>query len=163
MADLEIVREIQRLRGLTTDQLREEWFRLYGHSTNSRNRQFLFRKLAFRCQELRLGGLSERARRRIEELAPDHYVRSSIPALAIDSAVPRLESPMPRRRDPRDPIPGSVISKGYKGRDLRVVVREGGFEHDGTMYDSLTALAREITGSKNINGRLFFGLTRRKR
>ena len=36
-------------------------------------------------------------------------------------------------------------------------VLEGGFEYDGTIYRSLSAIAREVTGTK-WNGYLFFGL-----
>ena len=56
-----------------------------------------------------------------------------------------------------------MIVKRYKGRELRVVVRNDGVEFDGTMFGSLTALAKQITGCKSINGKLFFGLTQRKR
>ena len=67
------------------------------------------------------------------------------------------------QRDPRLPSPGTVITKSYKSQELRVVVREDGIEFDGAMYQSLTALAKYVTGSTSINGKLFFGLTQRKR
>ena len=44
-----------------------------------------------------------------------------------------------------------------------MVVRDDGFEFDGAMYGSLTALAKQITGCKSINGKLFFGISERKR
>jgi hypothetical protein len=82
--------------------------------------------------------------------------------LPVDADPP--SRPAPRtRRDPRLPVPGSVISKSYKGRELRIIVRDDGYEFDGTMHESLTAIAKQVTGSKHINGRLFFGLTGRKR
>ena len=43
----------------------------------------------------------------------------------------------------------------YKGRDIVVRVREEGFEHEGQLYKSLSAIAREVTGTK-WNGFLFF-------
>ena len=60
-------------------------------------------------------------------------------------------------------MPGTVISKQYKGRELRVTVRDDGFELEGQMYPSATALAKAITGSRSINGNLFLGLSKRKR
>ncbi len=72
------------------------------------------------------------------------------------------EEPRPVR-DPRLPTPGTVITKCYKGGELRVVVRDAGLEFDGAMYTSLTALAKKITGCRSINGPLFFGLTTRSR
>lgn len=162
--DGDVIKQIQRLRGLTVNQLRDEWFRLYQQPTNSRNRDFLFRRLAWRIQEVRLGGLSDRARRRIDELAPAGFERARTPSSVVPDDVPTPSSTAIRpRRDPRSPSPGSVISKRYKGRELRVTVRDDAYEFDGAMYASLTAVARAVTGSKNINGKLFFGLTVRNR
>ena len=43
-----------------------------------------------------------------------------------------------------------------------MLVTEGGFQWRDVEYRSLSALARAVTGTK-WNGRLFFGLTGRKR
>ena len=56
-----------------------------------------------------------------------------------------------------------MITKTYRGRELRVVIRDDGLELDGTMYPSATALAKTVTGSKSINGWLFLGIAKRKR
>jgi hypothetical protein len=40
-------------------------------------------------------------------------------------------------------------------------VREDGFEYEGEVYRSLTAVAKAITGS-HWNGHLFFALRKRK-
>jgi hypothetical protein len=65
-------------------------------------------------------------------------------------------------RDPRLPKPGTVLSRPYRGHDIRVSVLEKGFEHAGRPYRSLSAIAREVTGQR-WNGLLFFGLTKRDR
>ena len=64
-------------------------------------------------------------------------------------------------RDPRLPAAGSVIEKTYKGKALRVEVRDVGFRHDGKEWSSLTAIAMAVTGAKSINGPLFFGIAKR--
>jgi hypothetical protein len=46
---------------------------------------------------------------------------------------------------------------------LTVRVLEGGFAWNGQVYASLTAVAKAVTGQPFINGRLFFGLTKRVR
>jgi hypothetical protein len=158
-----VIRQIHRLRQLTVGELQVESERLYGEPTKSRNKDFLFRRLAWRIQELHHGGLSDRAKQRLDELAPDYFVRARTPAQAApvgDVDTSRTDRP---RRDPRLPSPGTIITKAYKGRELRVVVREDGFELDGTMYPSATALAKAITGCRSINGQLFLGMTERKR
>ena len=45
----------------------------------------------------------------------------------------------------------------WKARRHEVLAHENGFEYEGRMFRSLSAVAREITGTR-WNGRLFFGL-----
>jgi hypothetical protein len=156
--------QIAALRRMSVGELQARWIRLYGEPTRRRNRDYVWKRLAWRVQELQLGGLSDRAKSRINELADDAFTRARTPQQAIPGADPVAPVERTRaRRDPRLPSPGTVISKVYKGTELRVVVRDDGYEYDGTMFASLTAVAKHVTGSKNINGKLFFGLTQRKR
>jgi len=150
--------EIARLQRMPVADLQVEWLKLYGEPTRSRNRQFLFRRLAWRIQELQHGGLSDVAKDRIDKLAPD-FTR----ARTLAAASTTLPGEHRLHRDPRIPSPGTLIVKAYKGRELRVAVREDGLELDGTMYATATALAKAVTGSKSINGWLFLGITKRKR
>lgn len=62
-----------------------------------------------------------------------------------------------RVRDRRLPIPGTVISKVYKGTVIDVKVLDKGFEYDGKSYRTLSAIAGVVTG-QHWNGYLFFGL-----
>ena len=164
MNDKSMIREIARLKSLPVADLQAEWLRLYGEPSRSRNRDFLWKRLAWRIQELDRGGLSRAALDRVDALAPDGFERArSRNAAIVDDAPARLAQTRQRRRDARLPVPGSVICKLYRGRELRVVVREDGLELDGVMYPSATALAKAITGSKSINGWLFLGVTERKR
>jgi len=161
-----LLRELHRIQRLSVSELQVEWSKLYnGEACRSRNRTFLVKRLCWRVQELRHGGLSDRARDRIDELAPDSFTRARTPREALDAAVaanPPKSTPVPKR-DPRLPTPGTVITKQYKGRELRVMVREDGLELDGHMYGSATAMAKAVTGSRSINGWLFLGITKRRR
>lgn len=60
--------------------------------------------------------------------------------------------------DPRLPPPGTYLEREYKGRRVIVKVLVDGFECDGEIYRSLSAIAQEVTGTK-WNGFLFFNLT----
>ena len=51
--------------------------------------------------------------------------------------------------------------KEFKGQTLVVKVTDDGFEYGDRRYNSLSAIAQEITGTK-WNGFLFFGLTKEK-
>ena len=62
-----------------------------------------------------------------------------------------------RIRDRRLPIPGTVISKVYKGTVIDVKVLDKGFEYAGKPYRTLSAIAGSVTG-QHWNGYLFFGL-----
>ena len=50
------------------------------------------------------------------------------------------------------------MEREYKGRRVIVKVLLNGFEFDGEIYRSLSAIAHEVTGTK-WNGFLFFNLT----
>jgi hypothetical protein len=52
----------------------------------------------------------------------------------------------------------SVIVREYAGARHEVFVVEGGFSWQGRTYPSLSAIAKEITGTR-WNGPRFFGLT----
>ena len=66
-----IVAQIGKLKTLTVAQLREVYQEKFGQTSNSRNKQWLFKRVAWRIQELAEGGLSERAKKRAAELAND--------------------------------------------------------------------------------------------
>ena len=67
------------------------------------------------------------------------------------------DAPTARIRDRRLPIPGTVISKVYKGTIIDVKVLDKGFEYARTPYRSLSSIAKTVTG-QHWNGYLFFGL-----
>ena len=155
--------EIQRLRAMSVAELQQRWHALYGEECRSRNRDYLWRRLSWRTQELARGGLTAAARTRLAELAPDAYVRARTPPVAnVAPVVAEEPVPPPPRRDPRLPVPGTVIVRDYRGRQLRLTVLDDGYELDGVRYGSLTEAAKAATGS-HWNGRLFWGLTERKR
>lgn len=52
---------------------------------------------------------------------------------------------------------GSRLAREWQGRTYLVSVTDAGFECDGTIYRSLSAVARAITGTP-WSGPLFFGL-----
>ena len=55
------------------------------------------------------------------------------------------------------PVPGTILTRTYKGHRYQVEVLDRGVAYDGEVYRSLSAVAHAITGS-HWNGFLFFGL-----
>lgn len=51
-----------------------------------------------------------------------------------------------------------TISRLYKGEEIKVQVTKDGFRYDGEDYTSATAVAKAITGYKNVNGRVWLGI-----
>ena len=127
------------------EQLRERWRDLYGAEPPHYRRQFLIKRLAYRIQELFYGGLSEATRTRLQQAAQDDPM----------ACMQRRVSGNPRSQV--DVLPGTQFVRIWKDRCYEVLAHENGFEYDGRMFRSLSAVAREITGTR-WNGRLFFGL-----
>ena len=153
---------IDELYGMTTGELAEKYHELHGQPTRTRHRQYLIRKNAWRIQANAFGGLSERAKRRAAELANDADIRVMAPRTLVcppPGSDPQTNTCRFIERDPRIPAAGSAIVRVYKGRKLRVVVLDGdrGFEYEGEHFDTLSAVAKHITGS-HINGFRFFNL-----
>jgi hypothetical protein len=149
--------EIAALQRLTVPQLRARYAEVYGEGTAAANRAWLVRRIAYRLQVLAEGDLSERARRRAAELANDADLRLSPPRAQAAPAPPAVAPPAPAPKDPRLPPPGTVLARPYRGETLQVRVLDDGFEFQGRVYPSLSAVARAITGS-HCNGFLFFRL-----
>ena len=155
--------QIQELSRLTVGQLRDKYLEVFGEESRCHHKAALQKRIAWRLQALAEGGLSERARRRAEELANDADLRMRAPRDPIrpGSAEVRArtaKSRIPPSRDPRLPVPGTLLVREFRGRDVVVKVLDEGFEFEDRRYPSLSAIAKEITGSK-WNGFLFFSLT----
>jgi hypothetical protein len=54
-------------------------------------------------------------------------------------------------------LPGTTLTRLYKGEMLEVKVLGEGFEFDGRVYRSLSGVAKAITGT-HTSGLLFFHL-----
>jgi hypothetical protein len=72
---LNVEKEVAALQRMTVNELRERYREVFGEESRSRNKQFLWKRIAWRTQALEEGGLSERARRRAMELAKDADIR----------------------------------------------------------------------------------------
>jgi len=154
---MNIDQEVAAMQRMTVGQVRSKYAEVFGEATNGRHKQWLVRRIAWRVQALAEGDLSERARQRAAELANDADLRM-LP--------PRITKPAPATArasmasDDRLPMPGTVITRPYKGQTLQVRVLPEGFEFEGQTYKSLSAVAKAITGS-HCNGYHFFRLAGR--
>lgn len=144
--------QIEELSRMTVGQLRQKYLEVFGEESRSNHKQFLFRRIAWRIQALAEGGLSERARRRALEIANDADLRIRAPKTTFGQDValdPKLSvsRKVAGALDPRLPEPGTYLEREYRGHRVIVKVLVNGFEFDGQIYRSLSAIASEVTGT----------------
>lgn len=155
---LNVSKEIAGLKRMTLADLRRKYAETFGERITSRHKQFLVRRIIWRPQANQEGDLSERARQRARRLSADSDVRLTAPRTsAQSSAGPTTAGAIDIAMDGRLPMPGAITSRRYKGRMVEVRVLPRGFEYEGEVYQTLSAVARQITGA-HWNGCYFFGL-----
>ena len=130
-----------RLPKLDIRELREEWCRLYKADASPHlSRELLIRAVAYRMQEVALGGLRPEPQRQLRQIAMELKQTGA----AAKRFRPQLK-------------PGTRLIREWQGRTYEVEVLDDGFSWQGTRCKSLSAIARKITGTA-WSGPLFFGL-----
>lgn len=150
----DIAKEIDAMRKQSTPELIERYRQLWGKEPRCRNKEHLWRRCCWRLQEQRCGGLSEVAKKTIEQL----ITQIDLPLTERQRTVSGV---LKKPRKPGLPPIGSVITRRWHGEELQLRVLDGGFELKGVTYKSLSEAARAATGAR-WNGPLFWGLTKRK-
>ena len=136
-----VLAQIAALKTKSTPELREMWQELFDREAPVLGRRYLEDRIAFGCRNCTTAA------------SPTGPGASSTPW-------PTSSSPKAaRRRDPDRLLPGTELRRQWQGVEHVVRVREHDFEYNGRPYRSLSAIAREIAGSR-WNGWLFFGLRR---
>jgi hypothetical protein len=147
--------QLDELSNFTIPQLRKKHIDLFGEPTSSRHKQQMMRRIGWRLQVLAEGGLSERARHRALEIAHDADLRVLPPKPSREESDRGTRVSPRSARDRRVPEPGAVLVRDFKGKRISVTVLEDGFEYEGRVFKSLSAIAQIATGS-TWNGYTFF-------
>jgi hypothetical protein len=163
MMDSAVLVEVEGLRRASITALRDRYQEVFQEATRCRNREHLFRRIAWRLQALAEGDLSERARGRAREIARDADLRLVAPRDFLSLGGERVQTTGEKRggreKDRRLPLPGALLTRKWKGKSILVEVLAKGFRYEDRDYPSLSAIAVAITGTR-WNGLAFFGLTR---
>ena len=150
--ELNITHELAALRRLTPRELRQRYAEVFGETAQHQEQG-----LAAQAHRLAAAGpgrgrpvrarppTRRRAgqRRRPAHQPAPHARACAEPAAAAAAPAPALP---PSPADRRLPPPGTVLTRTYKGARLQVRVLADGFEYDGQVYPSLSAVAKAITG-----------------
>jgi hypothetical protein len=132
---------LSRLPELNLGELRQQWRTLYkAEASPHLSRELLVRAVAYRMQEVALGGLRPGRQRQLRQIA------QKFKQTGAANTPPRPELK-----------PGTRLVREWQGRTYDVLVLDDGFSWQDTYHHSLSALARKITGTA-WSGPLFFGL-----
>ena len=138
----QVLARLAALKDMSVRELKAEWEKLFGTDAPNNSRSFLEQRLAYRIQELTWGGPSKPVTRLLDALADEvegKKVRKSVIS------------------DPRNPVIGTRLVREWNGAEQVITVLKDGFDWQGRRYKSLSAIARDITGTR-WNGYRFFGL-----
>jgi hypothetical protein len=130
------------LRDLSRQQLLELWQKVYGRAApEGLRRELLVPFLAYRIQENAHGGLKPSTLSELRRIARD------------------LEKPggSTESRSRSKIKTGTRLIRQWRGEAHEVAVTESGLEYRGTTYQSLSEIARKITGTR-WSGPAFFKL-----
>ena len=140
------------LKDASLETIKGKYAELFGQgSLSSNNKVFLWRKIAYRLQEIEYGGISDDTQNHINELI-ERYDPVNNKTMRPKKTTGHIAA---NTRDARLPIPGAVIRKEYKGQILEVKVLENGFEYKERIFRTLSAVAKAVTGD-HWNGYHFF-------
>ena len=133
--------ELAALPTLSAHQLRLKWQDLRcGEPTAAASRDLMIREIAYKTQERAHGGLAPAIKRRLRALAAEVEANGAgafAPALLLK--------------------PGTRLLREWGGKTHTVTVLDDGFEYESERHQSLTQIARRITGS-HWSGPRFLGL-----
>jgi hypothetical protein len=136
---------LARLVSFDRAALIEVWTACYGRLPPPKaSQRMMIKAIAYRWQEEALGGLPSRSKSLLRKIAcgARNGGRNPLPSLA-----------------PAAPVKaGTRFVREWHGRLVDVAVDDAGrFLWDGRSFASLSAIAREVTGTRR-NGPAFFGL-----
>ena len=137
-----VLARVVALKTMPTADLKAMWKELNGKESPAFNRPFLESRLAYRIQELELGGLKPETKARLEALGRE---------LARDGSIKRRGGAGDR------PVVGTRLVREWQGAEHVATVRADGYEWQGRPFKSLSAVANAISGGHQ-NGWTFFGL-----
>jgi len=139
-----ILAQVAALSDKGANELKKLWRKLYQTEPPPFNKPYYIKRLAYRIQELALGIDNSKLEKRLAVLAGQG-----------------LDKPAKERKrlEVYRPVAGTRLMREWDNQEHHVTALEDGFEYRGMRYNSLSAVAKKITGT-TWNGLVFFGLKR---
>jgi hypothetical protein len=147
--DASVLSIVANLEGLDLNGLRRQWrAHLGGEAPAHLPRWLLMKVLAYRLQSNAFGDLDKSIRRVLRSGRED----------GVSAPFDRRD---PQTREGVGLKAGALLVREWKGRLERVMILEEGFAWNGQTFDSLSQIAKAMTGT-TWNGHRFFGLRQGK-
>ncbi|MBT62937.1 MAG: hypothetical protein CML13_06960 [Puniceicoccaceae bacterium] len=157
---IDVERLAKELSVLGMPELRARFAEHFGYTSQTRKKSSLVKKILWAVQRDAYGDISDQARKKALSIADDRDVKERFPKItSIKNSDTTSSVTLPYKPD-MNLIPGTLLQRHYQGKDIRVLVLEKGFEWDGRYFKSLSAIAREVSGTQ-WNGKLFFNLKKK--
>jgi len=137
-----VLGRLAALKTMSVPELKAEWQSLFQAPAPNNSRGFLELRIGYRIQELTYGGVGRATKRALNLLADE-----------VEGKAVRRSS----IADPRTPVVGTKLIREWDGVEHTVTVLKDGFDWQGRKFKSLSAVAREITGTR-WNSYRFCGL-----
>ena len=134
--DPQVLARLAALKTMTVKELKAEWAKLMGSEAPNNSSQFMIQRLSYRVQELAFGGMSKPLVRTLNALADEYEgkkVRKSVIA------------------DPRHPIIGTRLVRGWNGTEHTVTVKFAAQRHP--LYYKLVSDSRKLCQPLSTFGR----------
>ena len=136
-----ILAQISHLSDLSFRGLKERWRDLFDTEPPPYSRSYMVKRLAYRIQELAHG-----------------VDRDALDASFHEAAKGKYGKKRNRAKEINRPLVGTRLQREWDGALHQVTVLADGFDYRGQKYNSLSRIAKVITGTV-WSGPRFFGLT----
>jgi len=142
MADLNVK---EYLKGLTKEELCQKWGKFCKSPPPLHiPKSYIIKQIAWFMEHK---GLKKEIQKTLDKLVKQYEKTKSVRVSEMD------------RKNKLDVKPGTKFIREYKSIKYEVTVVENGYSYNGKVYKSITAVAKEITGT-GWNGKRFFGVNR---
>ena len=141
---------IEQLQNLSREELIKRWKKLFKtNSPQHARKDLLIKHIMWELQAKKQGGYSAQTQKQLDKLADKMATKQEVNEEEIKKHC--------RQSCSLEIKAGTKLIREYKGEKHEVIALEKGFEYKNRQYKSLSAIAREITGTQ-WNGKLFFGV-----
>ena len=145
---IDMAETLKVLQNLSREELIKRWKKLFNaNSPQHAKKEFLIKHLVWELQARKQGGYSAQTKKQLDKLADKLAAKQEINEEEINKHC----------RQNLEIKAGTKLIREYKGEKHEVIALEKGFEYRNKPYKSLSAIAKEITGTQ-WNGKVFFGV-----